>query len=190
MKTRVIRLMVALLVTMMASASAMASDLSAFDLKGRVKSVTYYNWSAPYTWFPWDENGQITYSFDTAGNVIVPQNMRVIRNSMGVAVDFQFYNCYWFSQKLTYNSNGKLKKVESGDEEHVWHWEYFYDSNGRVCKKVLTAFGEDGEGGFSSSKTTTYYEYVSFDAKGNWTERIAKEPGNVRTETRKIVYYQ
>jgi hypothetical protein len=78
-----------------------------------------------------------------------------------------------------------LKKAELHEQEAEFCEEYFYDSNGRVSKKVCLTYGDGG-----NYTTTTYYEYVSFDAKGNWTKRIAKEPGNVRTETRKIVYYE
>ena len=63
--------MVVILIATMASATMIAADWNAFDLKGRVKSVTYYNSSSPYMW-PYNEE-VCKYSFNAAGNVIAPK---------------------------------------------------------------------------------------------------------------------
>ena len=187
MKTGVTRLIVALLMSTMAVATVEAADWNAFDLKGKVKSVTYYNRSSPYMW-PYDDEVR-TYSFDTAGKVKAPKNVKVIRNQKGVAIDFKYYMPdwdHWFSQKLTYNSNGTLKNVESDYVEGGIYQEFHYDKNGRVCKIVQKEYCEVGE----EFTCTTFYEYISFDKKCNWTKRKSKTNGSTNIETRKIVYYE
>lgn len=52
-----------------------------------------------------------------------------------------------------------------------------YDSDGRLVKAVTTS----EEPGFKSTATTTY-RYISFDAKGNWTEREARTDDVVNDE--------
>ena len=186
MKTGVTRLIVALLMTTIASATVGAADWYAFDLKGKVKSVTYYNRSSPYLW-PYNDEVR-TYSFDTAGKVKAPKNIKVIRNKKGVAIDFKYYMPdwdYWFSQKLTYNSNGTLKNLEFQYFDGAIYQEFHYDKNGRVCKIAQKEYCEGEE-----YTSITFYEYISFDKKGNWTKRKSKTNGSTNIETRKIAYYE
>ena len=64
MKTGIIKLVVVLLMATLASATMIAADWNAFDLKGKVKSVTYYNYSSPYMW-PYNDEVR-KYSFNSA----------------------------------------------------------------------------------------------------------------------------
>lgn len=54
---------------------------------------------------------------------------------------------------------------------------FSYDDEGRLTKAVTTS----EEPGFKSTATTTY-RYISFDAKGNWTEREARTDDIVNDE--------
>ena len=185
-----------LLMITMASAKMKAADWNAFDLKGRVKSVTYYNWSSPYAW-PYNEEVR-KYSFNAAGYVIAPKDVRVIRNNSGVAIDFQYYLLdwdHWFDQSLSYNSNGRLVGVESRGVDGGSSKELHYDENGRVYMEIVHGFAEGDD-----YRIVINFKYISFDAKGNWIKRVKKSttsyPGggyptetSTSTETRQIVYY-
>lgn len=197
MKAGVIRLVVVILIATMASATMIAADWNAFDLKGKVKSVTYYNYSSPYMW-PYNKE-VCKYSFNAAGNVIAPKGIRVIRNKRGFAINFQYYLLdwnHWFNQVLTYNSNGRLEKVDSNTVDGGYSKEVRYDEEGRVYMEILREHAEGDD-----YQSVMRYEYISFDAKGNWTKRVNRTtttyaensyPADktTSTETRQIVYYE
>lgn len=197
MKAGVIRLVVVILIATMASATMIAADWNAFDLKGKVKSVTYYNSSSPYMW-PYNDEVR-KYSFNSAGDVIAPKGVRVIRNNSGVAIDFQYYLLdwnHWFDQSLSYNSNGRLVGVGFGGVDGGYSKELHYDENGRVYMETVNGSAEGDD-----YKIVIYFKYISFDAKGNWIKRVKKSttsyPGggyptetSTSIETRQIVYYE
>ena len=197
MKTGIIKLVVVLLMATLASATMIAADWNAFDLKGKVKSVTYYNSSSPYMW-PYNEE-VCKYSFNAAGNVIAPKYIRVIRNQRGFAINFQYYLLdwnHWFDQSLSYNSNGRLVGVESRGVDGGSSKELHYDENGRVYMEIVHGFAEGDD-----YRIVINFKYISFDAKGNWIKRVKKSttsyPGggyptetSTSTETRQIVYYE
>lgn len=175
------------------AATVEITDWDVFDLKGKVKSVTYYNWSSPYMW-PYNDNVR-TYSFDVTGNVIAPKGVTVTRNQRGVAIDFLYYLPdwdSWFSQSLKYDSNGRLAGVDRDGVDGGSSSEFHYDENGRISKETKYECAEGDEW-----EVVKCYEYISFDAKGNWTKRICREtpiyigaePSTV-TQTRQIVYYE
>lgn len=197
MKAGVIRLVVVILIATMASATMIAADWNAFDLKGKVKSVTYYNSSSPYMW-PYNKE-VCKYSFNAAGNVIAPKYIRVIRNQRGFAINFQYYLLdwdHWFDQSLSYNSNGRLVGVKFGGVDGGYSKGLHYDENGRVYMETVNGSAEGDD-----YKIVIYFKYISFDAKGNWIKRVKKSttsyPGggyptetSTSTETRQIVYYE
>ena len=197
MKKCVIRFVLMLLMITMASATMKAADWNAFDLRGKVKSVTYYNRSSPFMW-PYNEMVR-TYSFNSAGIVNAPKDVRVIRNQSGVAINFKYYLLdwdYWFDQALTYDSNGRLVGVDFDGVDGGSSKELHYDENGRVYMEIVNGSAEGDD-----YKIVIYFKYVSFDSKGNWIKRVRKSttsyPGGgyptettTSTETRQIVYYQ
>ena len=169
------------------------TDWDVFNLKGKVKTVTYYNWSSPYMW---PCNYEVcTYSFDVTGNVFTPKDVKIARNLSGVAIEFQYYlsdwDC-WFKQSLKYDSNGRLTGVDRGGVDGGSSSELHYDENGRVSMETEheCAEGEEWD-------VVKCYEYISFDAKGNWTKRICRETPSyigaeqsIVTQTRQIEYYE
>ena len=175
-------------------AEEMPSDWSIFELKGKVASVTYQDWGmCPFNGVKVNNNGSYVVSFDDSGNVVVPSDCRIIRDDKGVALEIQWYisewDC-WFGHELTYDSKGRLNNVVTDGYECVTSEELHYDNQGRVSKKIRTQDG-DGESGYTWE---TSYEYVAFDAQGNWTERVATtvsdwDGTNTETETRTILYY-
>lgn len=178
-----------------AEKATVATDLSLFELKGNVKSVTYQDWGmCPFNGVEVHNNGSHVVSFDESGNVIPASDGKIIRDDKDVAVDIQWYlneGCMddWMSQELTYDSKGRLVKVDGAGYETVYSKEFYYDNQGRVSKKVVTSYCEGNEAIFETS-----YEYVAFDAQGNWTERVATtvsdwDGTNTETETRAILYY-
>lgn len=195
MKTRVIRLMVALLLTTLSSATAMAEDWKIFDLKGKVKSVTYYDYTCPFSGVAsYGDNSEVV-TFDDSGRVIVPEDGNIIRDKNGVAINIQFYICegeidFWMNQELKYDTNGRLQKIDSEGYECQRQIELVYDPQGYVAKRMNI---EEAEGDVYLMITT--YEYMSFDAEGNWTMRKAKTECDwadpeTKIETRKIEYYE
>lgn len=185
--------MVVLVLSMMASATAMAQDWGIFELKGKVKSVTY-DWCCPFNGVAsYDDAGQVV-KFNTSGRVIVPEDGKIVRNNMGTAIDIQFYICEgeiedWLNQKLVYDSEGRLQKVDTGGYECERYTKFVYDGEGNVTKKVDI---EEADGDIYTMVTT--YTYVSFDAQGNWTKRVATTTCDwadteTNTEVRTILYY-
>ena len=169
------------------------TDLDAFDLKGKVKTVTYYNWSSPYMW-PYN-NEVCTYSFDVTGNVFAPRDVKITRNLRGEAIEFLYYlsdwDC-WFKQSLKYDSNGRLARVDRSGVDGGSSSELQYDKKGRVYMETEHECAE-GE----AWDVVKCYEYISFDAEGNWTKRICRETPSyigakqsIVTQTRKIEYYE
>jgi hypothetical protein len=197
MKAGVIRFLLILFVITMASSTMMAADWNAFDLKGRVKSVTYYNRSSPYMW-PYNEEVR-KYSFNISGYVIAPKDVKVIRNKSGVAINFQYYLLdwdHWFDQALTYSSNGRLVRVSSDNVDGGYSKEMYYDEQGRVSKEIVHGCAEGDD-----YQSVIRYEYISFDIKGNWIKRVSRTytsyPGSgypsgksTEIETRQIIYYE
>lgn len=195
MKTRVIRLMVAVLLTTLSSVTAMAEDWKIFDLKGKVKSVTYNDYTCPFSGVASYGDNREVVTFDDSGRVIVPKNGNIIRNKNGVAINIQFYKNeggidIWTNQGLKYDTNGRLQKVDSEGSAGQHHIEFVYDPQGYVAKKMHI---EEVEGDVYLVITT--YEYISFDAEGNWTMRKAKiecdwaDPETI-IDTRTIEYYE
>lgn len=195
MKTRVIRLMVAILLTTLSSVTAMAEDWKIFDLKGKVKSVTYNDYTCPFSGVASYGDNREVVTFDDLGRVIVPKDGNIIRNKNGVAINIQFHINegwidFWMNQKLKYGTNGRLQIIDSEGYECLNHIEFVYDPQGYVAKIMNI---EDSQG--EAYLITTTYEYISFDAEGNWTMRKAKIEGDwaepeTKIETRKIEYYE
>ena len=197
MKKVTSRFIAVLLMAVMASATMIAADWAAFDLKGKVKSVTYYNYSCPYMWPYNDEVKKV--SFNASGKVIAPRHVKVVRNKKGVAINFKYYMAdwgEWFDQELTYDSNGRVIRRCSGGVDGGGCDENYYDEKGRLYQSIVNAEVEGEE-----IRIVTYYEYKSFDAKGNWTKRVCTTTTSyisgefpsettTSTETRKIVYYK
>ena len=176
-----------------AEKATVPTDLSLFELKGNVKSVTYQDWGmCPFNGVEVYKNGSHVVSFDDSGNVVVPSDGRIIRDDKGVAVNIQYYLSdwdYWFSQLPTYDTNGRLKMIGSEGVDGGINREFYYDNEGRVSKNVKTDYCEGSVYIYETS-----YEYVAFDAQGNWTERVATtvsdwDGTNTETETRAILYY-
>lgn len=197
MKRVVFKSLVVSLLLAMVSSTMLAADWSAFGLKGKVKSVTYYNCSFPYMW-PYNEEIE-KVSFNRAGVVVTPKYVKAIRNKKGVIVNFKYYMSdwgEWFDQKITYDSDGRVIRVASTGVDGGGCTEFHYDDKGLVYQLIIngSADGED----YTQIITITY---KSFDAKGNWTKRVCKSTTSYNsgdypsitdavTETRKLFYYK
>ena len=190
------RIMMMLLMTMTASTTMMAADWAVFGLKGKVKSVTYYNWSCPYMWPYQTEVKKI--SFNRAGNAIAPQCVKIVRNKKGIIKNIKYYFSDfedWFDQEIIFDADGRVIRVCSSGIDGGGCDELYYDEDGRVSQSITNSCveGED-------ITIITTYTYSSFDAKGNWTKRTCQTTSSyasgafptettTKTESRKIIYY-
>lgn len=194
MKTA-LRLMAVIVLSMMAT-TAMAQDWDIFELNGKVKSVTYYDGCCPFIGVSTGSYERQVVTFDAYGRVITPRNGKIVRNNLGVAKNIQYYfnEVESGEQELIYNSMGLLIHINSAGCECCTNTELTYNSNG--CVSSMMTIGEGEGDGWTEM---IYYEYLSFDSRGNWTKRIRTSTTTygydnsswteTETETRTIVYY-
>lgn len=81
-----------LLLISLTTATISAADWGLFDLKGKVKSVTYTNGSCPYVWRDAKGYEVSVVSFSKEGKVIAPKGNKIIRNKKGHITDIQYHS--------------------------------------------------------------------------------------------------
>ena len=90
---------------------------------------------------------------------------------------------------ISYDSAGRVSKVESVYDEETDYTLYYYNSKGLLVKAVEKAVD-------MSEENTTVYKYgdYEFDSHGNWTSRSCEfevDGNSVReTQMRNITYYK
>lgn len=173
-------------------------DAQIFDLKGYVKSCTFYlrdeNLSDEY-----DEGATIRFSINGKiqenNETFVRDNRNRIKSRVWRSTDFFGEECV-NSWTYSYNDKGQitaeyfsvLEQKEKKQKSYT-KTEYFYNSLGHIIKTVDVDLSEDEE--FRRNDLVKDYKYLEFDVKGNWIKREYIDPITLSkcTELRKISYY-
>lgn len=194
-------LLMALLLISFTATTISAADWGLFELKGKVKSVTYNKGNLP---FILNENKNITQiTFSKDGKVNFPEDVKLIRNKRGHITEINYIykenNSETFTEyKIQRDSKERITYLSTGDYCAAPIYDFYYNSKGYVSKATET-IGEEGY-----SKTTTFtYTYQEYDDYGNWTKRsykaVAKEKVEGEkpttssysgTDTREITYHE
>jgi len=172
--------------------------------------------------FAFDEYGRVLldgdgckYEYDSLGNFIKGHRVNTVFNRdekgrvkfydntvMGENEEYSdvIFEQY-FCRDYTYDDNNRVITEDAGGWEWGTVFKYEYEGGNVYPSKVTY---ESGSEGVNSIGTITY-EYLAFDAKGNWTERRttvansdteegsdapAEISNRVTKETRKITYYE
>lgn len=175
--------------------SRIYKDALIYDLRGNVKSCTLYEQN---TYFSDDFEEGAVYEF-TADGQRLNTDRTYKRDEQNRIVEISFMaEDPWTGKKYTqyskveYNQNGKISKKSSwiiyegsSEKEYRTSSEYFYDLKGNVIKVINKSITGD------RADQQCDYEYVSFDARGNWTERKYVDPMTLGdcVEKREIQYY-
>ena len=177
------------------------TDLSVFELKGRVKSCTYSGHHTPFCIDGADLNHSFEFSPD--GKLVMKDpSKKFKRDKMGRLEKIDDYT-------IDYDEKGRVKSTLCtyflffalcSDRCH-----YTYDEKGRVSQidiEDVTASGTNLAEIIADAIVNTMendkeyhtymYTYTKFDSKGNWIERtVIDNLGEVmgETEYRTITYY-
>lgn len=211
MKKLSVKSLIALLLITLTSTAISAADWGLFDLKGKVKSVTYmeqdnYGSRYPYIWRDAKGNEVNIVSFTKEGKVIPPKGIKIIRNKRGHITDIKYLGedpveggTIWSSQEVARDSKERLTYLRQELHESCYEYNHYYNEKGLVYKTII-----NGDIVKDQFKRTITYTYDSFDDNGNWTKRTCKLVGKLTsgwggyyghsekrtyTETRKITYY-
>lgn len=168
-------------------ASEVKTDMSTFQLKGEVKSVTY---KEDYYF------GSRTFNFTEDGKLQCDISVVVERDSVDrikmllfpykseTGVDLKYVVSF------RYDKDGRVSAIRDEDQGWSSRAKFIYDENGFV--KVDSTKNPKGE-------SVTDYNYSKVDDKGNWvareyvtrnsakTDSLAEEKGS---EERAIIYYE
>ena len=173
----------ALLIFTFTTTTISAADWGLFELKGKVKSVTYHNGSCPF--YLNDTCETKSFSFTNNGKVILPSdNIKLTRNSKGhitTITSFNSNDTLSAFEKVARDARERLTIVTNktlGCQNH-----YSYDSNSFVNTST--------EYDIPTGGCVTYsYTYLNCDEYGNWTKRTKKgDNGENITQTREITYH-
>lgn len=160
------------------------------ELKGSVKSVTYYILGA----YDDEFHEGVTVEYNNDGSTAKdPWSAKIIRDEQNRITEESYEASTLFGLRTycdiyEYDNKGNIKTMISYvNSEPSSRTEYFYDSKGIVTKKIR----KDISDGPSFVDQITEYEYVSFDNKGNWTERkyVDHVTGCYESQKRVIDYY-
>ena len=180
-------------------------DLRTFGMKGDVKNVFYSvllleTSSEEEQGDPWLEQDELLMSFDRDGRVIRDENGNtyeyddkgnfveglsdktvLTRDDKGRIVHYDNTDVDWESDDVdiydfvnvvyTYDDKGRVATEENTGWEWMTTYTYHYDGDNIYPSSIdyesfIEAWVENG---------TITYDYLAFDAKGNWTERIIKD---------------
>lgn len=165
-----------------------------FDKAGRVTLDSYSNK------YEYDADGKFimgrtdstTFTRDSLGRIDTYDNTPDDFETL----DFENY----LQMKFKYDDKNRVSTVEFGGWEWNTDHKFFYDKDNVYPSKMTFDGGSEG----TEYKGESVYEYISFDQKGNWTERkvtsteteseefseeAPKTVNRVLTEKRRIVYY-
>lgn len=169
------------LLLLFVSFSTMASDATAWGLKGPVKYVSDIGISIL--------NGS-SASFNKQGKATSISGCSSIKRSNGRISYLEYYNdgydCY-YPAYFNY-SNGKLSSLKFYSDDCEYKSKIYYNSKDAISKETQTAFYLYANENMGTEKIT--YQYLSYDRYGNWIKRIEKTSFGNTTQTRKITYYQ
>ena len=164
MKKLSAKLLMALLLISFTATTISAADWGLFELKGKVKSVTYNKGNLP---FILNENKNITQiTFSKDGKVNFPEDVKLIRNKRGHITEINYIykenNSETFTEyKIQRDSKERITYLSTGDYCAAPIYDFYYNSKGYVSKATET-IGEEGY-----SKTTTFtYTYQEYDDYG------------------------
>lgn len=163
-----------------------SSDLSFWEVKGNVKSVSYQGGSIYF----FDEEGTFCFVNEKPA---IEKGDREINSSHDFFYSHNDKNqinrlkAMEFETKYIWGSNGMLEAEESKYAEGTEKATYSYDENGNVAKiDFVAVFGEDKK----EVKSTTTYKYTKFDKQGNWIEREFKSGEESGKQVRTIEYFE
>lgn len=173
------------------SQSVKVADLSCFDLKGKVHTcVEWSNAGAGRNKRIFSSNGKWIGYRDDAGWNIWKNISGLRRDAKGRIVFYrEKYEDSSTPRAISYDSAGRVSKVESVYDEETDYTLYYYNSKGLLVKAVEKAVDMWEE-------NTTVYKYgdYEFDSHGNWTSRSCEfevDGNSVReTQMRNITYYK
>lgn len=167
-------------------------DALIYDLRGHVKSCTYYEKIEFYSddfekgnTIEFNINGQLNKS-----NQYKRDSKNRIKESFDI-VEHIYGNKFNLFVSYEYGENGYLKSETSrmvwsdGREGASSRIEYYYDSKGYVLKAISKDLAECPRIDF-----VTEYKYISFDKHGNWVEREYMDPLTAATvSVKRIIEY-
>lgn len=202
----ILKLMVAIVLAIMPCTMKAQGDLSAFNLKGKVKQCTWINHKAGCVQYgfmkdanreviTFNMNGRCTkwngIAFAAGGRSGEALHNEVKRDAKARITYGSLYNGFYApgsgDEFFKYNAAGQLASHRFEDAGATIITTFTYDTNGFMATSVskISDLMEEKE---YTYKVT--YNVTAKDAKGNWTKRIAKlTSGKSWTETRTIVYY-
>ena len=163
------------------------------ELKGNVKSVTYYtkgglNYDDEY-------HEGITVEYNNNGSTAKdPYLDKVIRDKQNRITEIScsaetLLGVKTYRHIYEYDNKGNIKtEITYIDSERKKQTDYFYDSKGNVIKEIEKDISESD---YKMLDQIVEYEYVSFDDRGNWTERKFVDifSGCYESTKRVIEYY-
>lgn len=154
-------------------------DLTFFELRGQVKSVSYNYYEAKLGF-------KKSASFTANGTVVTPNGVK-LKRSNGKIKEVEYYEDLigqWLGDSFITNDNGQIISSDYTGPDGSGTEKFYYDDNGRLSK-TTTSGHINGE----PFHNTSTFSYKSFDQYGNWTKRIEKSSYGNSTQTRKITYY-
>jgi len=208
MKTKkFMKMVMALLFTVLPSIVSAQGDLALFDLKGKVKQCTWINHKAGCLQYGFSKTAnKEVVTFTQAGrcqkwnDILFAAQGRsgnalhngVERDAKGRTVSGSLYNGFYApgsgEETFEYNNKGKLAKFTYEDAGAMVETTFLYDADGKMSSSTSSI--EDMMQDKNQSITVTY-QVQNTDAKGNWTKRKATpSAGASWIEFRTIVYYQ
>lgn len=177
--------------TTQAKAVQQVADMACFDLKGKVHTcMEWSNAGGERNKRIFAANGRWIGYKDDAGYSLWKNISGLKRDAKGRIV---FYREKGENgvvpRSITYNSAGRVAKIESVYDEETDYTLYYYNSKGLLVKAVEKAVD-------MSQENTTVYKYsgYEFDSHGNWTSRQCEFviDGNsiIESQMRNITYYK
>lgn len=200
----IIRLVLVFVLMLMPKLMKAQGDLTAFDLKGKVKQCTWVNHKAGciYKGFSNGTNKEVLLFSQTGrclkwnGGTFVKMGGNALysecsRDAKGRITSGELYTAYHNpgsgEDTFAYNAKGKLAKHTYEDAGVSIETTFVYGADGNVSS-TLSKIEDYNTEKTSSIKVT--YTVQAKDAKGNWTKRLAKRTnGTSWVETRTITYY-
>lgn len=158
-----------------------STDKAIINVKGAVKSVTEKEDFFELV-YAFDANGKMTkYQSTTLTAANTKRDSQGRLESITLKEEDEFGEVHDAVTRFTYDAQGRLSKKRIENVYGSWAEIYTYNAQGQLVGM------ETAE---SVEKIKFKYQYIAFDANGNWTKMIKSDAINGKvTITRKIVYY-
>lgn len=161
-----------------------AADIKTYDLKGRVRRCSVYEYGSKMNDISFDRQGKLEGLFS---NIL--KDNAITRDSIGRIVEIREKSMDEFEEEsimytlFTYDESGRVIKKEVSSDYGSWTDLYEYNEAGRMIKRKCSG---GGAGDFEE-----IYDYETSDLNGNWIKRTksVKEWNSTVTEERVISYY-